>query len=117
MLYPVFGSALPATSGTMRPGPCGATACQGGIGVKMVEKPPPVPLPLGLPGESFQTVSSPPPCGFLVPPQPMTKGDDEGRSTLAGLGPPSEESLSPADVKMVMPAAVAACAAALSLPA
>src|ERR1700758_3021720 len=101
----------------MRPGPCGAPACQSGIGTKIVEKPPPVPFPLELPGSSFHTVSSPPPCGFIVPPQPMTHGDDEGRSTLAGVGPPSLESLSPAAAKMDMPAFAAACAAALSLPA
>src|SRR6201996_3357211 len=100
MLYPVFGSALAATSGTMRPGPCGAPACQGGIGRKSFEKPPPVPSPLVFPGLLFQTVS----CDrvLLVPPQPITCGAEAGRSTLARFGPPSLESLSPEAANTIM---------------
>ena len=101
----------------MRPGPCGAPACQAGMGWNSSEKPPPVPEPLGLPGSSFQTVSSAlAPCGFMVPPQPTENGLEEGRSTLAGSAPPSEESLSPDAAKTIMPALAAASAAAFSLP-
>ena len=117
----MFGSALAATSGTIRPGPCGAPACQGGIGLKRVEKPPPVPSPFVLPGLLFQTVSGFAAlklCGRFVPPQPITCGAEAGRSTLAGLGPPSLESLSPEAANTTMPAAVAAAAAcSMSLPA
>src|SRR5690348_4350834 len=109
MWYPVFGSALAATSGTMRPGPFGAPTCQVGMGWNTVEKPPPVPSPVGLPGLLFQTVSA---CAvLLVPPQPTTCGQEAGRSTLAGLLPPSEESLSPEAAKTIMPPSVAAVAA------
>src|SRR6185437_5537777 len=108
MLYPVFGSAFAATSGTIRPGPLGAPTCQMGIGWKMVEKPPPVPSPVGFPGSLFQTVSA---CAvLLVPPQPMTCVHEAGKSTLAGLVPPSEESLSPEAAKTIMPLPVAAVA-------
>ncbi|HEY1884784.1 MAG TPA: hypothetical protein VGG86_01890 [Roseiarcus sp.] len=52
-----------------------------------------------------------------MPPQPTTNGDEEGRSTFAGVGPPSLESLSPDAAKTVMPAAAAALAAAFNLSA
>src|SRR6516162_6783462 len=116
MLYPVFGSASAATSGTMRPGPFGAPICQSGRGVKIVEYPPPVPSPLGLPGVLFHTVSVV--AVLLVPPQPITWGQDDGRSTLAGVGPPSLESLSPDAAKTTIPAEVASVAAcSMSWPA
>src|SRR5580658_19541 len=99
----------------MRPGPCGAPDCQLGIG-NIVEKPPPVPSPLALPGSLFQTVSEV--AVFVVPPQPMTCGAEAGRSTLAGVGPPSLESLSPAAAKTIIPAVVASVAAcSISWPA
>ena len=103
-------------SGTIRPGPFGAPACHDGSSRNKVEYPPPVPSPLGLPGLSFQTVSAD--RVFLVPPQPITCGAEAGRSTFAGLGPPSLESLSPAAASTAIPAAVAAAAASsMALPA
>src|SRR5437763_16648545 len=95
----------------MRPGACGAPACQG-CGGKIVENPPPGPWPLGWPGSLFHTTSV---CRvLLVPPQPMTKGLDAGRSTLAGVSPPSPELLSPEAANTTIPADVAAFAALLS---
>src|SRR4030095_7385485 len=81
-----------------------------------VEYPPPVPWPLVLPGSLFHTVSV---VGvFMVPPQPITWGADAGRSTLAGVDPPSLESLSPEAANTTRPAAVAAAAAfSMSCPA
>jgi hypothetical protein len=74
-----------------------------------------VPLPLELPGSLFQTLSSD--VVLVVPPQPTTNGLEDGRSTLAGVGPPSEASLSPDAANTIMPALVAACAAAFNWPA
>src|ERR1700691_3964326 len=76
----------------------------------MVEYPPPVPSPSVWPGLSFHTVSLV--AVLLVPPQPTTCGQEDGTSTLAGVGPPSPESLSPEAPNTIMPAAVAAVAAA-----
>src|SRR6202035_5628744 len=113
--YPELGSASPATSGTIRPVPAvvpvggaGAPICQLCVG-KIVEYPPPVPSPSVCPGLSFHTVS----CVvvFNVPPQPTTCGHDEGASTLAGVDPPSLESLSPDAAKTAMPNGVAVDAA------
>ena len=43
----------------------------------------------------------------MVPPQPTTCGQEEGQSTLAGVEPPSLESLSPDAAKTIMPPATA----------
>src|SRR5258708_28421292 len=99
----------------MRPGPCGAPACQLGI-ENTVEKPPPVPSPFVSPGLLFHTVSVV--AVFVVPPHPMTCGHDAGRSTLALVGPPSLESLSPDAANTTIPARVASAAAtSMSAPA
>src|ERR1700722_12799040 len=93
----------------MRPGPWGAPICQSGTGRNNVENPPPVPSPLDLPGLLFQTVSM---ADVLrVPPQAITCGQLAGVSTLAGLAPPSDESLPPAAANTTIPAATAAAAA------
>src|SRR2546421_11413727 len=82
----------------------------------MVEKPPPVPWPLALPGSLFQTVSVA--AVFDVPPHPMTCGQEAGRSTLARVGPPSLDSLSPDAANTIIPARVASVAASsISIPA
>src|SRR5208337_5171126 len=107
ILYPVFGSAFPATSGTIRPSPAGGAGtfptCHSGSG-KTVEYPPPVPSPLAsFSGLLFHTLSVPD-CGLVVPPHPMTFGQDAGQSTLAGVVPPSDESLSPEAAQTRTPA-------------
>ena len=46
-----------------------------------------------------------------MPPHPMTWGQEAGQSTLAGVDPPSPESLSPDAAKTIMPRSVAVAAA------
>src|SRR5579875_379589 len=109
MSQPVSGSALAARSGTIRPGPFGTPAIHGASdGRKALEKPPPVPLPSGFPGLLFQTDSSNPNVSstVLVPPQAITCGQEAGASTLAGFGPPSLLSLSPAAASTTVPPSV-----------
>jgi hypothetical protein len=67
-----------------------------------------VPSPLARPGSLFQTVSRV--AVLRVPPQAITCGQLAGVSTLAGFGPPSEESLSPEAANTTIPAATAAAA-------
>src|SRR6185437_878052 len=91
-------------------------ACAG----KMVEYPPPVPSPFACMLLLFHTTQD---HGLTsssveVPPQPMMCGQDAGQSTFAGVGPPSDESLSPeaANTSMSWPACLRAkvTAAAMS---
>src|SRR5580692_13183071 len=109
MLYPVFGSASPETSGTPRPPPVMPNAlCQVGSGNTALNPPPPAP-PLGW---LFQTVSLTI-CSFeacsVVPPQPSANELDAGKSTwLLPSLTPSEEPLSPEAMQTVTPMAPAA---------
>src|ERR1700720_4482045 len=113
-LYPVFGSASPATSGTPRP-PFGSTgfgtpkpSCHVGRR-KAVLTPPPVAPPLGW---SFQTVSRTiwlfEACN-VVPPHPSANELEAGKSTwFLPSFTPSDEPLSPDATQTVTPMAPAA---------
>jgi len=99
--YPVAGSASPATSGTPRPpwppsgGGTGTLDCHGGLS-KTALTPPPLP---------FQAVS---PLGSsrVVPPQPVTKGLEAGKSTwFRPSVAPSLDPSSPEAAKIVTPSA------------
>ena len=113
IVYPVAGSAFPATSGTPRP-PAGtegagtlAFACQEGRGKTLLTPPPVAPSLFAI---SFHTTSDAivvPFATSLVPPQASTWGLDAGKSTLFPV-PPSPDPLSPEAAVMVTPSAAAA---------
>src|SRR5580693_2851457 len=123
---PVSGSATAATSGTPRPTWCGGLtdggtltpSCHAGL-VNTEETPPPVaPAPCAT---SFHTTSDAIAGGerleavSFVPPTPSTYGLEAGKSTCAPLATPSLEPSSPAAQQMVMPAAIAAWNAPLTV--
>src|ERR1019366_452651 len=93
IVYPVVGSASPATSGTPRPPtpPPGfgtfALACHGGRANTMLTPPPVAPPWLA---SSFHTTSETivsPLASSLVPPQASTCGLEAGKSTLLPIPP------------------------------
>src|SRR5580700_7892813 len=131
MLYPVVGSAFPATSGTPRPpaplpdappdelppdevpparAGTPALACHAGTANWSLTPPPPAP---SLDASSFQTTSelTAPVDGSassLVPPQPSAYGLDAGKSACCWPSvTPSVLPLSPAAAHTVMPRAAA----------
>src|SRR5216683_6117533 len=88
-LYPVSGSASPATSGTPRfvramevPLLCAADlpACQAGVGKKLLI-PPPLAPPLAPSFHTTSLVIADRVACMLVPPQPRAYGLEAGKST------------------------------------
>src|ERR1035437_1388284 len=112
IVYPVVGSASPATSGTPRPpvlvvaaGTC-AFVCHEGKSKTLLTPPPVAPSLLA---NSFHTTSETivaPLASSLVPPQANTCGLDAGKSTLLPV-PPSVDPSSPAATVIVIPSAAA----------
>src|SRR5580700_2697162 len=120
-LYPVAGSASPATSGTPRPtnpfGAFGTFAPCWKLGSANASLTPP-PVAPSFDASSFQVCSlliEEPESVSFVPPQPTRKGLDAGKSTVGfPLVLPSDEPLSPDAASTVTPIVEASWHAELS---